>query len=55
LWQPALSDPLSRGVRWIYMRRSDAVWNRLQGTAMLSRYLLVYSGPDRRVYERTNP
>jgi hypothetical protein len=55
LWQPALRDPLSRGVRWIYMRRSDVVWNRLQGTAMLSRYLLVYSGPDRRVYERTNP
>jgi hypothetical protein len=54
LWQPALRDPLSRGIRWIYMRRDDDVWDRLHGSAGLSRYALVYSGPDRLVYERTS-
>jgi hypothetical protein len=52
VWLSALSDPLSHGVGWIYMRRSDDVWNRLQGSVALSHYALVYSSPDRRIYER---
>ncbi len=52
LWQPALGDPASRGIGWIYMRRSDEVWNRLHGSSGLSGYVLVYSAPDRRIYER---
>ncbi len=55
LWQPALRAPLSHGIGWIYMRRSDDVWNRLHGSAWLSRYVLVYSAPDRRIYERRHP
>ena len=55
LWQPALGDPASRGIGWIYMRRSDEVWNRLRGSSGLSGYVLVYSAPDRRIYERQRP
>jgi hypothetical protein len=51
-WLSALSDPMSHGIGWIYMRRSDDVWSRLQGSVALSRYVLVYSSPDRRIYER---
>lgn len=55
LWQSALRAPLSHGIGWIYMRRSDDVWNWLHGSAWLSRYVLVYSAPDRRIYERQRP
>jgi hypothetical protein len=52
LWPSALRTPLSHGIRWIYMRRSDDVWTWLRGSAGLSRYVLVYSASDRRIYER---
>jgi len=55
LWQSALRAPVSHGIGWIYMRRSDDVWNWLHGSAWLSRYVLVYSAPDRRIYERPRP
>jgi Glycosyl transferase family 2 len=52
LWQPTLGDPLSRDIRWIYMSHNDGVWNRLHGSAELSRYAPVYVGPGRLIYER---
>jgi hypothetical protein len=55
LWQSALRDPMSGGIRWIYMRRSDDVWNQLHGSAELSGYVRVYSSPDRSIYERHRP
>jgi Glycosyl transferase family 2 len=53
-WQRALRDPRSSGIQWICMRRHDDVWNRLHGSAELARYALVYSSPDRLIYERTS-
>jgi hypothetical protein len=51
-WEQALRDPWSHRIRWIYMRRSDDVWNRLHGSAGPPGYVLAYSTPDRRIYER---
>jgi hypothetical protein len=53
-WQPALRDPISRGIRWIYMRRApgdqDGVWRALHGSKELAGYALVYADPDRLIY-----
>lgn len=54
LWLPALADPASHGIRWIYMRRtsgsSDDVWNALHGSAALNFYEVAYSDPNRVIY-----
>jgi hypothetical protein len=53
-WQPALRDPASRGIRWIYMRRTpgstDQVWRALHGSPELDHYSLVYADPGRLIY-----
>jgi hypothetical protein len=55
-WGPDLAQPMSHGIRWIYMRRTpgnqDQVFRRLAGTAQLASYRLVYETPERLIYER---
>jgi hypothetical protein len=55
LWQPALRDPASSHIEWIYIRavpgREDTVWRELYGTPQLEQpYQLVYSGDQRLIY-----
>ncbi len=55
-WAADLTDPAGNGIRWIYMRRTpgstDEVFQRLHGNARLAGYRVVYSDPDRLIYER---
>jgi hypothetical protein len=54
-WYPDLADPLAHGIRWIYMRstpgNTDQVFQKLHGSFELAAYRLVYSDPNRLVYE----
>ncbi|MGO8957335.1 MAG: glycosyltransferase family 2 protein [Streptosporangiaceae bacterium] len=54
-WQPALADPVSHGIRWIFMRdipgNHDEVYTTLYGTAKLDDYQLVYDHGGERVYK----
>jgi hypothetical protein len=55
MWEPALADPATHGVRWIYMRSSkgaeDGVYQALYGTAQLrDGYQLLYQDADRLIY-----
>ncbi len=55
-WGADLAHPAGHGIRWIYMRRTpgsqDEVFRRLHGSAQLAGYRLVYTDPDRVIYER---
>jgi putative flippase GtrA len=55
-WGADLAHPAGHEIRWIYMRRSpgsqDEVFLRLHSSTELAGYRLVYSDPDRLIYER---
>jgi Glycosyl transferase family 2/Dolichyl-phosphate-mannose-protein mannosyltransferase len=57
MWEPALRDPASMHIEWIYMRalpgQEDRVWKSLYGTpALTDSYDLVYDHGDRLIYHR---
>jgi putative flippase GtrA len=58
-WGADLAHPAGHGIRWIYMRRTpgsqDEVFQRLHGSPQLAGYRLVYTDPDRLIYERRSP